>query len=114
MDSKAVRMDFLSKTLGGDGWTIRYDNALDRFQFLPYIAGAYQLVQADTFGPPPVSTWCFVAAWHDSVADSIGIKINGIADVLAVPTGGPAASTASFKISSYDGTQNFWNGRVDE
>ena len=44
-------------------------------------------LDATTFGAPAITTWYHVMAWHDSVANVIGISVNNTPDTLAHATG---------------------------
>lgn len=83
------------------------------FQFLVSTTGLdFPGVSASTFGSPVISTWYFVVAWHDSVANTINIQVNDGAVDSAGHTGGVFASTAQLQF----GASAFGPlaGRVDE
>lgn len=61
------------------------------------------IVYANSFGAPVPGVWNFIAAWHDSIADTINIQINnGVVDTLPHATG-IFDNTASFRIGARDG-----------
>lgn len=68
--------------------------------------------EANTFGSPPLNTWIFVVAWHDSVGDTLNIQINnGAVDVQSYALG-VFDSVSNWTFGSYDG-QGFFQGKVD-
>src|SRR3990167_1406152 len=68
---------------------IYFDASRFRFRVSNGVAGAS--VVADNFGAPSDSTWYFIFAYHDSVANEIGISVND---------GTP--NTTSYSGGSYD------------
>lgn len=71
-------------------------------------------VTASNFGNLSSNTWYNVDAWHDSVADNIGIAVNGVTNLVATPLG-VFSGTSVFEIGlnpTSSGTA-FW-GRIDE
>lgn len=69
---------------------------------------------ATTFGSPSVNTWYHLVAWHDSVANEIGITVNaGTADTVAMSTGASTGAVPNYIGYSPFGSQT-WPGRVDE
>lgn len=98
-------------------YILNWEQSDDRFHFYVSNDGSAAVtVAADTFGAPTTATWYFIACWHDSVNNVIGISVNGgAADTAAHTTGvrdGTAAlefgrngvSTASF----HDGLEQCW------
>lgn len=57
-------------------------------------------IQASTFGAPSTSTWYFVVAWHDSVANTLNIQVNN-----------GTVDSSSYSSGVKSGTQAFWMGR---
>ncbi len=74
--------------------------------------GGGSSVIADTFGAPAANQWYFVAFWHDSVHNQLGISVNGIADVISY-SGGVADGSYEFRLGD-DLDGRWWNGRLDE
>lgn len=78
-------------------------------------------VLASTFGSPAVDTWYWVSAYHDPVANTIGIQVNnGTIDTTAHTLGiySGDATPVDFRVgAAYDsGGSNteFWDGLIDE
>lgn len=97
-------------------WMLYYNgSALDKFSFLVNATGAAADVarQASTFGSPSISTWYFVAGWHDSVNNTLNIQVNnGAVDSSAHATGSFGSSTADVAIGGTVGNGTF-NGSLD-
>ncbi len=93
------------------------DGATQRFVFLVSPNGvSTNLVVANNFGEPSTSTWHFVVAWHDSVANTINIQIDdGAADSTAHSTG-VFNGTDDFRIGALytSAPTYFLNGRIDQ
>jgi hypothetical protein len=97
-------------------YILLYDGTLSRFKFQVSSDGASfdGTVVADTFGAASTSTWYFVAAWHDSVNNQLGIAVNGgTADATAHSTG-VMVGPEQFSIGSQNNASLFWNGLIDE
>lgn len=118
LDSKAANMDIITKWGGGGNseYIVHYSSTLDRFRFLVSPDGAdIFAVVADNFGSPPTATWIHIYAYHDSVANVIGISVNnGTANTVAHSTG-VFNGTSAFMIGHRAaGGASHLNGRVDE
>jgi hypothetical protein len=99
--SKALALEYTLLTLG------------NRFQFSVTNSLPAQIdVIANNFGQPALATWHFVACWHDSVANLIGISVNGGTANTTANALGVAAGAAGFQLGNY--AANFWDGRIDE
>lgn len=59
-----------------------------------------------------VSTWYFVVAWHDSVADTINLQVNNGTIASAAHTTGVFNGVSPLTLGSF-GLANYWNGRMD-
>ncbi len=75
-------------------------------------------VSANNRGAASTGAWDFVMAWHDSVNNTINIRVNhGTADSAAHTTG-VFDSAAVFRlgalISGAGSLTEFWNGRLDQ
>lgn len=62
---------------------------------------------------PVVGTWYFIAAWHDSVANTINIQIDNAAVISAAYVTGVFNGPSVFQIGQGDPGQN-WDGLIDE
>jgi hypothetical protein len=118
LDNKSTFRIVLSKWGVGAGtnqeYQIRYSSSLDRYQFVIGGTSTVNTVDADNLGSPSVAAWYFIAAWHDSVANQIGISINaGTANTQAW-TEGSVDSSYQFELGH--GTQvGFpFDGRLDQ
>lgn len=92
---------------------------VNRFKFAVSNDGTSpSTVVANNFGLPSTSTWYYVIAWHDAVADTINISVNnGTADSAAHTTG-VFGGGGNFQVGALqvDGTTNtyYMNGLIDE
>lgn len=88
-----------------------------RFRFAVSANGTSNTTVNSTAGVPTTSTWYFVMAWHDSVADKIFISVNDQAtpDELA-HSGGVFNGTSDFRMGALLATADGYamNGRIDE
>jgi YD repeat-containing protein len=94
-------------------YLLYYNNNGDRIMFGLRTGsnGNLGTVAANNYGSPPVGTWFFVVAWHDSVADTVNIQINNGPVNTASTTGAPSDSGAPFNIGF--GTVSYMDGRID-
>jgi hypothetical protein len=98
-------------------YILQYSNSLLRFQFLIYDSGGSIVgtATANNAGAPSTGAWYYVLAWHDSVANTVNIQVNGGTANSAAETGVPSDSTASFRIGMANGSSTQpWDGRIDE
>lgn len=70
-------------------------------------------VTANNFGAPSANTWYFIAVWHDSSANQIGISINAGTPDTTAHTTGVFDGTADFELGR-DVDVGYLDGRVDE
>lgn len=59
-------------------------------------------------------TWYFVVAWHDSVNNQLGIRLNGGADNTTAATINPQDSAAGFAIGRSGDSTEYFDGLIDE
>lgn len=86
----------------------------NRFKFSVGNSVTSSLVAANTFGAPPTGTWIFLQVWHDSINNTINIKINnGTTDTVSYSSGGHdnANNFTLGKLGEYAGY--YFNGRID-
>jgi hypothetical protein len=70
---------------------------------------------ANTFGDITAGVWYFVVAWHDSVANTLNIQVNGGAVDSLSYSAGVWAGSADFKLGNDDPSFGFsWDGQIDE
>jgi len=81
-------------------YVLDYDNTVDRLRFVVSNNGtATTAVTASNFGAVPTGQWIFVMCWHDSVGNTINIRVNGGTANSAAHTTGVFNSTSAFRIS---------------
>ncbi len=116
IDSLGVNRTLAGKTGGtqaSDEFILDYSPSLAHFRFV--IGGtAYVTVTPSDVGIPSLATWYFLVGWHDSVANTVNIQVNGGA-VTSVSTGvnTPLAGAGAFRLGVYN-TAPFMDGRIDE
>lgn len=107
-----------NNTTNQRAWRIWYDSVADRFNFTVSNDGtASTVLVANGFGAVPANTWIHILAWHDSVANTINISVNGNEPDSAAHTTGVFDSSESFKIGAQGTTTAntpgfFWNGMI--
>ena len=122
LDSKGAHRSIVSKYFAGPNartmWLF-YNNTTDRFDFHLRLVGdaATAVVTANNLGSPALSTWYFIVAWHDSVANTINIQVdNGVVDSAATGLSLLAAKTSPWNVGAYGGagggSSSQWNGRI--
>lgn len=60
-----------------------------------------------------INTWYFIAAWHDSIANTANIVVNADA-VASRATVGPNGATTQFSFGRINGLAGYWGGNFDE
>lgn len=117
LTTNASNQALVSKNSSGAiEYALRYVTGTDRFQFFVSSNGTgfTNNVIANTFGSPSLSTWYFVVAWHDSVANTINIQVNnGTVDSGAYALG-LIATAGAFSIGNAKAVSWFLNGAADE
>lgn len=97
-------------------YVLGYENGANRFFFGVSANGSAFSSQryASTFGAPSLATWYLIHAWHDPVADVIGVAVNaGTADTNAYSSG-VFDSAAAFGIGRTPDTYGYFDGLIDE
>ena len=70
---------------------------------------------ANQLGSPALATWYFIAGWHDSVNNQVGIQINNGAADTAATSGVIADKSANFRMGAQNTSEtSFWDGLIDE
>ncbi len=119
LDSKGISKTFFSKwdSTVGEEYILYYDFSLDRFYFVVRNTAnsANASVGANNLGSPSTGTWYFILAWHDSVNNTINIRVNGgtansTAHSAGVRDGTTAVGVGWGRIS---GTAYIHDGRLD-
>lgn len=117
MDSKPANYMMIvgkdSNASGGREYGLRWSNTADRIG-LVLLDGTSSvgLATANTYGAPGLSTWLFVVAWHDSVANTANIQINNGSVDSAATTGAPGDTTSRFTVGAYITSAGYWDGRI--
>lgn len=71
--------------------------------------------QATTGAALTVSTWAFVVAWHDSVANTVNCQLNNGTVASSAYTFGVKNGTNAFALgATTSGGASYMNGRIDE
>lgn len=115
---------FTGTIMAGQYWGITGKFETGQEEWILYINGdnqRYQLaitefgteVRADNFGVPSTGQWHFIVVWHDSVANTMNIQVNGGTVDSAAHVAGIGDRTGIFTIGAI-GVANFWEGRIDE
>ncbi len=117
--SLAATIDIIAKwTVTGNHreYLLTYNQPTNRFRWFVSKDGTASVsVDATTFGAPSTATYYFIAVWHDSVANVIGIRVNGGGADTTNTSTGVVSSTSVFGIGSRgDGGATFWPGQIDE
>jgi len=100
----------------GRDYFLVYDNVVSHFIFYCRRSATDVKAEATTFGVPSLSTWYFIAAWHDATADTVNIQINNGA-VNSTASGGALDSptTIAFHIGAAAwGVGTEFDGLIDE
>lgn len=117
LDTKSAVRDLVTKW-GASGqfeYLLVYDSVSDRYSFFVSNNGtATPEARANTFGSPATGAWHFIVAYHDSVGNVIGIKVNDGAANTTAHTTGVFNSTSAFHLGGRAGTPSYHNGRMDE
>ena len=99
-------------------WLIDWSEAANLLSFAVSpdgsTSGTANQVFATSFGVPPVATWIFIVAWHDSVNNTINIQVNDGPIESEVYTLGVFDGTADFNIGSLNqNASGYFDGRID-
>lgn len=101
-------------------YMLLYESGKDRlrFQMGDGAASSTGVVDADTFGPPPLNVWLFIVASHHAATSRVAIQVNNGTVDSAGDGGTPGASSSLFFIGAREDTPGhsleFWDGRIDE
>jgi hypothetical protein len=96
-------------------YEIIYYDAPDRFEFnvtSDGLVGTIATVDANGLGSPADSTWYFVVAQHDSVANTISLQVNDGTRTTTSHSAGVFAGTSNFILGSHVGAANYLTGRM--
>lgn len=118
LESTGGNRSFIAKSsddfLKNVEYLIRYGSGNNRFDITVGNGTTSAAAQSDTFGAPSTATWYFVAAWHDSAANQLGISVNaGAADTTSWSSGTQDTS-GSFSLGAWSQANNFHDGLLDE
>ncbi len=85
------------------------------FRILDSAGNSVGVVSSTSFGSPSLATWYHIVAWHDSVANTVNIKVNNGTTDSAATTGVPSDTAANFRIGAHVTAEtDFWDGLIDE
>jgi hypothetical protein len=112
-DKTATRPIIAKAASGSLQYSLVYRLATDHFSFALSPDGTTNVV-VDSSVSPSVSTWYFVVAWYDPVADTISIQVNNGTPASTSFTGFPVNNTSDFRIGSRQSDSAVMVGRVDE
>jgi hypothetical protein len=109
---------FMSKsdgTVAGSEYLLYYEQPALRIQCTFYhSAGSSLSVVGNALGAPSASTWYFLVAWHDSVANTVNLQINnGTVDSTAHSLG-VNANASGFSIGAQGAGGLPMDGLIDE
>ena len=97
-------------------FTLYYYQAIDRFEFAVRNSAnsSTVVVDANNLGAVSTGTWYYIVVWHDSVNDTLNIKVNdGTADATA-HSGGVRDGAEPFAVGAFSNAANYLDGLVDE
>lgn len=118
LSSKATLQMAFGKTdtaLNQRAYFVQYDSATDRISagFNALGTGSSTLATANSLGSPALNTWYFVLGWHDSVANTINISVNGREPDSVAYSAGIFDNPCPFRIGASSTTAaSFWSGRI--
>lgn len=115
LNGNAVIVSHYKQSSSHRAWRLWFNSAIGKYAFTVSNDGAATAdVNATVFGTPPTNVFHFVAAWHDSVANVIGISVNdGTPNTLAYALG-VFDAPAAFYIGGRDPGSDLWDGAIDE
>jgi len=120
-ESKATFMTIVAKsdpTTGSREYRMRYNSSLDRLEFTIFGLGSGTIVgtvPANSFGSPPIGQWLHVVGWHDSVANTVNIQIDGGAIDSVATIGVPDFTSEPLTVGAdTSGNASRWDGFIDE
>ncbi len=133
-DNPAISMGDIDFTLAGwffanspgntQGLLAKWDNAPGQEYLIQTGGGLFQFyisnngtaatpVTANSFGPIPAATWCYVVAWHDSAANLLNIRVNASAINTVAYTLGGRDGTATLVVGAGAGGTSALEGRIN-
>lgn len=111
-------MDVLGKhngaTIVGSDYLLYWDWTSDRFGLTVYQGASNTgTATANNFGAPATGTWYFIAAWHDSVNNLVGISVNAGTANTTTYSSGINDTTEAFRMGA-NALGSYWDGLIDE
>lgn len=95
-------------------WRLWYHSAIGKMEFEVSDDGTATVARpATTFGLPATNTWYFIAAWHDSVANTINISINNGTVNSTSHSTGVFDSNSIFDLGARGAGADCFDGAVD-
>lgn len=114
LDSKPGTMAFAGKwndnttTVEYASW---YDSGSDRIKFA--VENYTAVITGSTFGSPSTGQWVTVMCWHDSVNNTINLRINNVSETPVSYSGGVTDTNQAFRIGADNFPFHFLDGRMD-
>jgi len=119
MDNIGDFRPIISKnTAGGTGreYFLDYSSSADKFRFFVSqngTPGGFVSVSSESLGPVSNNTWFYIAAWHDSVANTLNLTVNNASDSVN-HSGGVADGNNTLEIGSDKEASRFMEGAIDD
>ncbi len=96
-------------------WRLFFNSTLGKMEFDVSPDGIVSTTRtAITAGLPSTNVWYFIAAWHDSVSNTINISINNGGVDSSSHSTGVKDSTATFDIGARGASSDEWDGAIDD
>jgi hypothetical protein len=117
LDSKPTQAGIVSKSSGSNAATTEYYldylASSDRFRFVVSDGTTAKVLSATNFGAPALSTWYLILAYHDSVANQIGMQVSNTALNTTAHSAGVQDSSGAFEIGREFASNSFgFDGRI--
>lgn len=117
LDSKGADRAIVSKGDAPYEYILEYGVGDDRWVWIVRNSAnsAYGICVGTDAGSPSLSTWYFVVAWHDSVANSLNIQVNNGAVTSLAWSEGVNDSTSCFTVGAFrhwGAPARLMNGRI--
>jgi hypothetical protein len=117
LDSKPTQCGIVSKSSGATAATTEYyldfTAAGDRFRFVVSDGTTPKILTASNFGSPSLSTWYLIIAYHDSVANQLGIQVSNTTLNTTSHSLGVVDGAGAFEIGREFGSNTYsFDGRI--
>lgn len=115
--SKPGNMNLVTKDAGSPNreYFITYNLGVDRFQFfVGNGTGIIGSMNANSLAAVALNTWYLLTCWHDSVGNTVNIKVDNLTTNTAATSGPAATGTANFLLGTNNAASIFLDGLLDE